>query len=34
MRNLIRILILGTVLATSGCIIEPLHYHCGYYHCR
>ncbi len=35
MRNLIRMLILGTAILASGCIVVPVApYHCGYYHCR
>jgi hypothetical protein len=37
MRTLIRMLLLGTVVLASGCIVVPVGhpgYHCGYYHCR
>jgi hypothetical protein len=40
MRTLIRILLLGTVVLASGCIVVPVgpgggyYHHCGYYHCR
>jgi hypothetical protein len=38
MRNLIRVLILGSVVALSACVVVPAggphYYHCGYYHCR
>lgn len=36
MRTLIRLLILGTVVLTAGCIVVPVEhpYRCGYYHCR
>jgi hypothetical protein len=38
MRTLIRMLLLGTVVLASGCVVVPVghpgYYHCGYYHCR
>jgi hypothetical protein len=34
MRKLIAVLMVSTAMLVSGCVVEPVGYHCGYYHCR